>query len=201
MLLWKRSSLRKKTMEYRALRSVRLVSWKVSSILTLSTSRKLSTKKIICTLSSNTANLTSRNTCAALEDHCQLRRLRNLLTKSYRQLHTAMLTELCIVTLSLRTYWSTRMEMWSWQILVLREHLGSLSKHILMKLLRYGIEHLKFCLDAKNTQHLLTFGQSVASSQRWPNGKLSLLVIQRSIKFSKSSKFKEHQMRHIGQRL
>lgn len=44
------------------------------------------------------------------------------------------------------------------------------------------------------------FGPSAAFLLKWLKEKLCLLVIQKSIKYSKFSKFKELQMRIIGQR-
>lgn len=68
-----------------------------------------------------------------------------------------------------------------------------------MKLLLFGTELQKFSWDRSNTQPQLIYGLLVALWQRWHKEKHSLLVIQKLIRSSRYSRFKEHLTRITGQ--
>ena len=76
-------------------------------------SKRWFTKMTTCIWYSSIASTTSRNTWGRLEDLCLPPPSRNSLTRFFRPLLTAMLTESCIETWSLRTYWLTKTTTWN----------------------------------------------------------------------------------------
>ena len=70
-----------------------------------------------------------------------------------------------------------------------------------MKQLLSGTEPQRSYLDRNNTQHPLTYGQLDAFLLKWLKGEHCSQETLKSIKFSKSSKYKALQMRVTGQLL
>lgn len=124
---------------------------------------------------------------------------RVLLTKFFKEQLIVMLTELCTEIWSHKIFWSIVKELSSLLISVLPVHSGYPLKLTLMKLLLFGTELQKFSWDKSNTQPQLISGLLVVLWQRWHKEKHYLPVIQKLIRSSKYSRFRELLTRITGQ--
>ena len=79
-----------------------------------------------------------------------------------------------------------------------QEHLVFLLRHILMRSLHSGTEHLRSYWELESTQHLWIFGQLAAYLQKWLSHVHCSQVTLRSARYSKYSVYKGHPMRTTG---
>ena len=131
---------------------------------------------------------------------CHQLRLKALLTRFYSHLCFYIPIESSTEIWSHRTYWLARMDrLLNLLILVLLELLGSQSKLIRMRLWLCGIDVLKSFFHRNTIRLGLICGVLDVFLLKWLKRDHFLWEIVKSIRFSKYSKYLEHQMKTIGQ--